>query len=143
MDRIDEKIIEAYNGIVGKQVLSEGKLTKKDFNGLASLIKNAKTLTQLQDELVDWASTMNPMFNTEQFRKAAGLSESTEMNEIVNAQFKKGHRLKVTSGDSKGKVGMFVKSEGKGVVIKTSTGEINVPVNDLKVISKKEYEEAE
>jgi len=78
MDRIDEKIIEAYDTIT-KPKLDEGKLTKKDFNELASIMKNASTLDQLKSNIVGWANKQNPMFNAEQFKKAAGVSESTEI----------------------------------------------------------------
>lgn len=77
MDRIDEKIIEAYDEIT-KPKLDEGKLTKKDFDGLAGILKSAQNIDQLKSNIVDWASTMNPMFNVDKFKKAAGINESTE-----------------------------------------------------------------
>lgn len=92
MDRIDEKIIEAYDTILTESFpLNEGKLTKKDFDGLAGILKSAKEINQLKSNIVDWASTMNPMFNAEKFKKAAGISESTEIvvNEDATADAKK------------------------------------------------------
>ena len=143
MDRLDEKVLKAYEGVVTKQevLLNEGKLTKKDFDSLAALMKSSTTLEQLKTGLVSWAGKFNPMFNAERFKKAANMNE--ELNEIGKAEYKKGQKVKVTSGDSEGKVGIIVKSKGTGMVVKTSTGEINVPVDAIKVISNKEYSEAE
>ena len=72
MDNLDEKILKAYDSINEAQ-LNEGKLMKKDFDSLALIMKNAKTLDDLKQNLVGWANGMNPMFNVEKFRKAAGV----------------------------------------------------------------------
>ena len=58
-------------------IINEGvTLTKKHFITLAGMIKNSTTLDGLKELVVDWASTLNPQFDLQKFRKAAGMSET-------------------------------------------------------------------
>ncbi len=77
MDRLDERILEAYDKMLQPK-LDEGKLTKKDFDSLAALMKNAKTLEDLKTGLVSWVGQFNPMFNVDRFKKAANMSEDED-----------------------------------------------------------------
>ena len=49
------------------------QLTKKHFTALANIIKTPKNKNEMANSLVDWLEGMNPRFNTEAFKKAAGM----------------------------------------------------------------------
>ena len=72
---MEDKILEKYEKmLVNEGVLNEGTtLTKKHFIGLAGGMKNAKTLDDLKNYLVDWCATLNPQFDSEKFKTAAGM----------------------------------------------------------------------
>lgn len=56
-------------------------LTKKHFVVIAGMLKNAKTLDQLKDMLFSWVKTSNPNFDVDRFKKAAGMTESVDLDE--------------------------------------------------------------
>ena len=72
---MEDKILEKYEKmLVNEGVLNEGTtLTKKHFNTLAGMMKSSKTLDELKGELVTWCSTLNPQFDSERFKTAAGM----------------------------------------------------------------------
>ena len=76
MDATQEKIQEAYENIINEEQeakMNEAKLTKQHFTALAGLMKNAKNLDALKEDLLGWLKTTNPAFNEDMFRKAAGM----------------------------------------------------------------------
>ena len=75
---MEDKILEKYEKmLVDDGIINEGiTLTKKHFTVLAGMIKNSTTLDGLKELLADWAASLNPQFDVQRFRKAAGMSET-------------------------------------------------------------------
>jgi len=74
MDRLDEKIQNAYlNTVKEAMEMNEVKLTKQHFIALADIMKRAKTINELKEDLLTWLKGTNPMFDEVRFRKAAGM----------------------------------------------------------------------
>lgn len=67
-----EKISEAYDEILKKQ-LTEATLTKKHFITLANMMKKAKTVDELKEDILSWLKTSNPAFDEQRFKEAAGM----------------------------------------------------------------------
>jgi len=75
---MEDKILEKYEKmLVDDGIINEGTaLTKKHFIALAGMIKNSTSLDTLKELLVDWAATLNPQFDVQKFRSAAGMKET-------------------------------------------------------------------
>lgn len=75
---MEDKILEKYEKmLVDNGIINEATtLTRKHFTVLAGMIKNSTTLDTLKELLVDWAGTLNPQFEVQKFRQAAGLKET-------------------------------------------------------------------
>lgn len=56
-----------------KDNLSEASLTRKHFVALANMMKNAKTIDQLKEDILSWLQDSNPRFDVQRFRDAAGM----------------------------------------------------------------------
>ena len=72
---MENKILEKYEKmLVDGGFINEGTtLTKKHFNTLAGLMKSSKTLDELKDRLVSWCAELNPQFDADRFKTAAGM----------------------------------------------------------------------
>lgn len=72
---MEDKILEKYEKmLVDDGIINEGTtLTKKHFNAVADMMKSSKTLDELKEKLVSWCAELNPQFNAERFRQAAGM----------------------------------------------------------------------
>ena len=68
-----EPIQKAYEKILKESTLFEATLTKRHFIALADMLKNAKTLDQLKEDILKWAKSSNPNFDEQRFRTAAGM----------------------------------------------------------------------
>lgn len=75
MDELNEKLQKLYGDVVeaDKEKLQEAKLTRAAFVELANLMKNAKTLDGLKEDILMWLKSTNPMFDENRFRQAAGM----------------------------------------------------------------------
>jgi hypothetical protein len=75
---MEDKILEKYEKmLVDNGIINEATtLTRKHFTVLAGMIKNSTDLNTLKELLVDWAGTLNPQFDVQKFRQAAGLKET-------------------------------------------------------------------
>ena len=75
---MEDKILEKYEKmLVDDGIINEGTtLTKKHFIALAGLIKNSTDINTMKELLVDWAGTLNPQFDVQKFRQAAGMKET-------------------------------------------------------------------
>lgn len=73
----NESIINAYAKILKetKENLTEAKLTKQHFISLANMMKTAKTVDGLKEDILSWLKTTNPMFDETRFRTAAGMKK--------------------------------------------------------------------
>lgn len=69
-----DKILEKYEKmLIEDGTLVEATLTRQHFNALAAIINRARSQQELQEAIVDWCRTTNPLFDEQRFRKAAGL----------------------------------------------------------------------
>lgn len=70
-----DKILEQYEKMLaGEGIITEGAgLTRKHFVAIAAMMKNASTLDELKNDLFNWCLEMNPQFDSERFKKAAGM----------------------------------------------------------------------
>jgi len=71
-----KKINEAYRKVLDNDAdekMNEATLTKKHFIALANVMKKAKTLNALKEDIFSWLKTSNPAFDEDRFRKAAGI----------------------------------------------------------------------
>ena len=74
---MENKILEKYekmlvdDGIINENV----SLTKKHFITLAGMTKKAKSLDDLKNYLMEWCSELNPQFDADRFKTAAGMSK--------------------------------------------------------------------
>lgn len=69
-----DKVLEQYEKMLFEEgIINEVSLTKKHFIDLAAMMKNATTLDQLKNDLFNWCASMNPRFDAERFKTAAGM----------------------------------------------------------------------
>ena len=75
---MEDKILEKYEKmLVDDGIINEGTtLTAKHFTTLAGMMKSSKTLDELKSKLITWCSTLNPQFDAERFKTAAGMKET-------------------------------------------------------------------
>ena len=71
----NEGIESAYEKVLIEEQknITEATLTRQHFVKFAEYMKNAKTLDGLKEQLVLYFKDMNPMFDEEKFRTAAGM----------------------------------------------------------------------
>jgi hypothetical protein len=72
---MEDKILQKYEKmLVDDGIINEGAtLTKKHFTAVANMMKNAKTLDDLKNDLLNWIAQLNPQFDVERFKSAAGM----------------------------------------------------------------------
>lgn len=76
MNDLNEKIQDAYLKTLSEErqeKMNEAKLTKQHFVALADLMKKAKTVELMKEDILTWLKGTNPMFDEIRFRKAAGM----------------------------------------------------------------------
>jgi len=71
----NEGVEDAYKKVLLRESeqIVEASLTKQHFVKFAQYMKDAKTLDGLKEQLVNYFKDMNPLFDEERFRKAAGM----------------------------------------------------------------------
>jgi hypothetical protein len=69
-----DTVLKKYEQMLSEEgLITEATLTRQHFIALAAIMKNAKTLDALKEDLLDWLRGSNPLFDEDRFRKAAGM----------------------------------------------------------------------